>query len=190
MNASSGNVTVYGNNLCGNGTETSLPVTVNPVPPAPVITASWGQLISDAPAGNQWYFEGTIIPGATGQYYNATQIGHYWDVVTLNSCSSDTSNHIYILIIGIRENSGEWGAGLYPNPGDGLFSLQISSNRQLSFDVLVYNNLGVMVRSFKDLITSGSGAHLLDLRSEPDGVYTIVFRNEASSIIKKVIINK
>jgi hypothetical protein len=183
-------VTVYGNNLCGNGISSSLAVTVNPIPPTPVITASWASLSSDAPAGNQWYLEGTMIPGATGQYYIATQIGHYWDVVTLNGCSSDTSNHIYILIIGIQDKNTGTLVDLYPNPGDGLFLLQVLTKQAMTFDIAVYNNLGVNIRSFNHFNVNSSMSQILDLSSEPAGVYTIILRTNDGIITRKLVINK
>ncbi len=71
--AVSGNITVYGSNSCGNGpVSPNFSVTVNPVPPTPVVNIEGDSLHSSAPAGNQWYFEGNLIPGATGQIYVMT----------------------------------------------------------------------------------------------------------------------
>ena len=54
--AVSGDITVTGTNSCGNGVASpAFPVTVNEVPPAPVIEASGEILTSSAPEGNQWY---------------------------------------------------------------------------------------------------------------------------------------
>ena len=70
---------------CGaSATRTGIAVTVNPIPPAPVVINTGDTLHSNAPYGNQWYFEGTLIVGATAQTYVATQDGYYWDVVTIN----------------------------------------------------------------------------------------------------------
>ena len=51
------------------------PVTVNPNPETLVITVNEDDfiLISNAPNGNQWYFNGAPIQGATGQSH---QLGY------------------------------------------------------------------------------------------------------------------
>ncbi|MEI8005394.1 MAG: hypothetical protein WCI48_04245, partial [Bacteroidota bacterium] len=105
-NGVSGTISVAGNDLCGNGATSSLTLTVNPIPPTPVITASGNVLTSSAVSGNQWYHDGTAVSGATGQTYivPANQPGWYWTEVTLLGCYSDTSNHLYIRGVGVAEN--------------------------------------------------------------------------------------
>ena len=189
--AVSGNITVYGMNSCGNGTVSpNFAVMVNPIPPAPVIGALGDTLASTTPLGNQWYFEGTPILGATGQIYIATQTGHYWDVVTLNSCSSDTSNHVYIVITGIIEISRGNTVTIYPNPSDGQFTLVISSTEPQTFDLSIVNNLGMTIFESKDLNVKGTLKKTIDLRPTPEGVYTILLKNNEQHIVKKIIINK
>ena len=121
--ASSGNVTVYGTNNCGNGNVSpNFAVMVYAIPPAPVITLSGDTLSSSAPAGNQWYMDGTLLPGATGQTCIATLTGHYTDVVTLNNCSSVPSNDIYFVKTGIQPLQAT-DISIYPVPNEGQFIL-------------------------------------------------------------------
>jgi photosystem II stability/assembly factor-like uncharacterized protein len=189
-NASSGNMSVYGNNLCGNGTESSLPVTINPIPPTPFITQNWYVLGSNAPSGNQWYWEGTQIPGATTQYYTATQNGHFWDVVTLYGCSSDTSNHIYIVDVGISDKNQSLSVDLYPSPNNGLFTIQVTTSHQYNIHLDLYNSLGVNIYSESDIKVTGMVKKIVDLQSEPNGVYTIVLRNNGYVNTRKFVINR
>ena len=119
--AVSGNITVLGTNAWGNGVVSpDFAVSVNATPPKPLVTNTGTTLYSDAPAGNQWYFEGTLIPGATAQTYVATQDGYYWTIVTLNGCVSDSSNHKLILTTGFGSHSSSE-INLYPVPNDGQF---------------------------------------------------------------------
>jgi hypothetical protein len=186
----SGMITVNGTNSCGNGAVSpDFTVTVNPVPPTPVITLDLtGQLMSNATAGNQWYFEGTAISGATGQTYIPMQSGNYTCIVTLNGCSSAVSNEIYVVMTGMENLSDDRTVTLYPNPSNGQFTIRIHTVKQEKYDLKVTNNLGLSVYEQKDVTGNGSKEQNLDLRSVPAGVYWVVFRNDNANIIKKIII--
>jgi hypothetical protein len=188
--AVSGIITVLGTNTCGNGIlSPDFAVTVNPVPPAPVITMGpTGELMSNAPAGNQWYFEGTAIAGATGQTYIPVQSGNYTCIVTLYGCSSGVSNEIYVVMTGMENHNDDMTITLYPNPNDGHFTIQVHAVKQEKYDLTVINNLGISVYEQKDNPVNGSSGQILDLRSVPAGVYWVVLRNDKTNIIKKIII--
>jgi hypothetical protein len=187
--AVSGDITVTGTNSCGNGIASpAFPVTVNEVPPAPVIEASGEILTSSAPEGNQWYFEGNAIPGATGQVYVATQSGNYTCIVTLNGCSSAVSNEIYVVITGIDPAQ----SGLFsvrPVPNDGRFTVSMTTSSQQIFTIRVFNNLGAMVLETPGIEVKGTVEKLIDLRPAAAGIYTIVIWNEDLRIIRKVLVN-
>ena len=190
-NATSGTITAYGNNLCGNGASSNLSVTVNPIPPAPVITASGYVLTSNAAAGNQWYHDGTAVAGATDQTYTvpASASGWYWTIVTLNACSSDTSNHKYIMGVGIGEhNPGV--VTIHPVPSDGHFSITINSEKEISYKLDIYNSLGVKVYGERTITVTGTMVTPVDLSSVPGGLYTLILRNGDNQITRKIIINK
>ena len=188
--AASGNITVLGTNSCGNGAVSpNFALAVNPVPVAPVITSSGYDLSSDAPAGNQWYMDGSPISGATSQTYTATQSGEYWDVVTLADCSSDTSNHIFIVIIGMDElQTGT--IAVYPNPNDGQFTVKISSADQETYTISVVNSIGLTVFGVTDIVAKGTIEKKIDLRPVPAGIYYVTIKNSESIVVKKILVNK
>ncbi|MCX6251866.1 MAG: T9SS type A sorting domain-containing protein [Bacteroidetes bacterium] len=193
LDAVSGFITVFGSNECGNGgVSTAFGVMVNPIPPAPVIqyVELTGELSSDAPSGNQWYFEGALIPGATAQTYTPLQTGHYTDIVTINGCNSPVSNDIYFLMTGIEPLFYGSNVSVYPNPGDGLFTLIISTKEQVTLDLSVVNNLGVTIYEKKDINIKGAQSNALDLRSQPDGVYSVILKNNNIHILKKIVISR
>ncbi|MCX6252057.1 MAG: T9SS type A sorting domain-containing protein [Bacteroidetes bacterium] len=191
--AVSGNFSVAGTNSCGDGTASpDYAVSVNPVPPTPVITlvATGDALTSDALAGNQWYLDGILIPGATSQTYVPTQTGHYTVVVTINGCSSAVSNDIYFVMTGIEPLVNGSSVSVYPNPGDGLFTLNITTKELMTLDLSVVNNLGITIYQQKDLKIKGTQSSSLDLRSQPDGVYSIILKNNNKHMLKKIVINR
>jgi hypothetical protein len=189
-NAVSGNITVLGTNSCGNGTiSPNFAVTVNPIPPTPVITNVGMTLNSSAVAGNQWYDKSGLITGATGQTYVVTNFGDYWDVVTLNGCSSDTSNHIIFPVVGIVQNSSAV-INLYPVPNEGMFNVSITTASEESFSISVYNTLGVKIYKEAKVIVNGSLQKMIDLRPVPNGVYTVIFEDSMNQVVKKIVVNK
>jgi hypothetical protein len=175
---------------CGaSATRTDMTVTVNPIPPAPVVTNTEDTLHSSAPEGNQWYFEGTLIAGATSQTYIATQSGYYWDMVTLNGCSSDTSNHKLIVISGLDSYSS--GAIIvYPVPNNGMFYVSITTASEEYLYIKVYNCLGAMIREEEKVDVKGSIQKMIDLRPVPGGVYIVIFENRQNQVVKKIIVKK
>ncbi|MFZ4562593.1 MAG: T9SS type A sorting domain-containing protein, partial [Bacteroidales bacterium] len=194
LNAASGNITVYGNNFCGNGPSSSLPVTVNPIPAPPIVTALGDTLTSNAQQGNQWYYSptqggsGSAIQGATDPTYLATVTGWYWSQVTLYECVSDTSNHEYVLITGIEEMPGVRFV-VYPVPNDGIFMTEITTTDERTFDMQIFDQIGKMIYEKRKIRVQGKFEQKVDLRPIPVGIYTIVFRNEGGLVIRKMLIS-
>ncbi|MDP4280597.1 MAG: T9SS type A sorting domain-containing protein [Bacteroidota bacterium] len=190
--ATSGNVTVYASNSCGDGQSSSMPVSVNPIPPAPVITLNYMTILSSNTAtGNQWYKDGSAITGATGQTWNCqlTGNGWYWDVVSLEGCSSDTSNNIYVIVEGIG-NYPENTFSIYPNPSNGRFFILGNGSISGNFDMYVINSIGAKVYSAKDININRRTPATIDLSSLTTGLYSVILQNNNIWIIKKVLIEK
>ncbi len=190
-NAVSGNITVAGNNSCGNGAVSpGFAVTVTPVPAAPVVTATGNVLHSSVSGGNQWYREGTgAIAGATGQNYTAILSGWYWTVVTVNGCISMESNHVYIVLTGQEEMESSK-VSVYPIPNDGKFMVAIDSPVQTVYSVAVYNQLGAKLFELSNVTVTGSFEKEIDLRPVPNGIYSVTFRNKSNQVVRKVLINR
>jgi hypothetical protein len=157
-----------------------------------VITAVVNTLQSSASSGNQWYFNGTLIPGATEQTYIADQSGDYTCIVTLNGCSSAVSNVINIIITGTGAMNVAGTINVYPNPNDGQFVLLIegSSAQETTYDLFVVNSLGVKIFELDELKVKGNFRKNIDLRPAPKGIYTIILRNNDQNVLRKIIVNK
>ena len=190
MNALSGNISVYGSNACGNGVISPLfIVTVNPIPENPLISVAGEILTSNVVSGNQWYFEGNPVAGATGQTHVAGLSGLYWDVITLNGCSSDTSNNIYVALTGINE-LGKSRIVVYPVPNDGHFTVSINDHRISTCSIMVYNSVGLSVYKSRIIEVKGITLKTIDLHSVPDGVYSVLITINNEKIVKRIIVNR
>ena len=189
--AGTGVVTVKGTNTCGNGAISSnFNVTLNTIPAAPVVTVNGAVLTSSAASGNQWYYAGNAIAGATNQTYTVTHnTGYYWCVVTTNGCASPISNKVWVVVTGQQELQGS-NFNVYPVPNDGRFTVSITSPVQEAFTVQVFNQLGAKVFELNDLQVNGTVEKQVDLRPIANGIYSVVFLNSEHKVVKKVIVNK
>jgi hypothetical protein len=162
---------------------------VNPVPATPFVTNDGHLLFSTAPLGNQWYYNGAPISGATGQIYDAnlSGTGYFWTVVTLAGCSSDTSNHKFFSN-GIDPHPS-FTINVYPTPNNGIFNISITSSTNETFTLSVYNCLGVKIYEETNVEVDHSLQKVVDLRPLPNGVYTLILKNTKSQITRKIVVN-
>ena len=171
LSAVSGSVTVKGNNTCGDGAISTLPITVHAKPATPVITFDGTVLHSNVSNGNQWYNQNGLINGATGQNYTPVINGDYYVIVTTNGCSSDPSNSINVVTIGIEQIDLNRSIKIYPNPATDEIIFELAGNKGI-LDFEIFNSIGQFV----------SQGHLLEKISVQTtnfnpGVYLIRFKN-------------
>ena len=187
--ASSGSVSVQGTNSCGNGDVSSLlSISLNSIPSNPVITLSGDTLTSSSPTGNQWYQNGILIIGATSQTYVASSTGHYWDVVTVSNCVSDSSNHIYIVITGFHGYSQENNVDVFPNPNNGSFTISMNFSNEGMYNLSIFNVVGMKVYELNNFHINGQTKKNIDLGSVPAGVYNLVIENNGFKTIRKIVV--
>src|SRR6185436_1113654 len=101
---------------------------VHAAPAIPAITQSTDTLYSTAATTYQWYFNGQLIPGATSQYYVATQTGNYVVRITdANGCVYQYSaTYHYAGPTGLHEMENNSGILVYPNPTTGFIKINNS----------------------------------------------------------------
>ena len=188
--AVSGGITVAGHNLCGNGIiSAAFNVTVNSTPPTPVISQIGITLSSNAPTGNQWYKNGVIINGATATTYEVTENATYSSIITINGCSSEPSNSLVVVNVGITNPSaGQF--EIFPVPSDGLFTAILASPSAEIFTIRVFNNIGILVFEKKDVQVNGTANQTIDLRPVPSGIYTVTFTSGTSQVVRKIMIKQ
>jgi hypothetical protein len=155
-----------------------------PVPDQPEITVYFTELISSSCCGNQWYKEGVLIPGATGQTYDVTVNGQYFVVVTINGCSSVPSEPVD-MIVGIDENN-TGSLAFYPNPANEKVNIMLSPDRTGDLEVLLFSPSGSLINRYK--AENAGPITTLDVSILPPGLYFLVLSTENSKKATKLII--
>ncbi|MEZ4798217.1 MAG: hypothetical protein R2809_00270 [Flavobacteriales bacterium] len=104
--------TATGNNggICS--ASTSIEIVVNQTPEVPVITSFFGGMVSSSNTGNQWYFNGELMEGETGQTLLSTAPGDYYVVVSNGDCSA--TSEVFSIITNVEELN--LNSKIYPNP--------------------------------------------------------------------------
>ena len=170
-------------------TSNQVTMTINQIPDTPVVTSNGDTLNSSALAGNQWYFQGNPISGATGQTHVATLTGWYWSIVTVNGCPSDTSNHEYVIITGIEEIAAT-SVRVFPVPNNGEFTVSINTPVPQRFTLLIYNWLGQKIGSPVEMNVNTNYELEIDLRPVPGGIYMLEIKNSEQCIVRKILVNR
>jgi len=101
-------------------TQTALRALVEEIIPvkldAPEITLIGDQLQSNYPSGNQWFFNGNAIPGATAAVFTPNQNGVYSvRHISVEGCEVSSENFTFTGV-GIGETAELPGLSIFPNP--------------------------------------------------------------------------
>ncbi|WP_417609372.1 HYR domain-containing protein [Owenweeksia hongkongensis] len=169
----------------------SISVTVLPQPIKPVVSRIGSTTLS---TGNyntyQWYRDGVLIPGATNQNYAYNLGGNYQVMVTNNSGCENYSDGMVVGQagggIGIEENLfGD--LDLYPNPSNGVITIDINRNELEELSLVIFNTAGKMVYELTEQ-TSYEGKLSIDLSHLPDATYMLRITSGGEVAVKRVVI--
>jgi PKD repeat protein/photosystem II stability/assembly factor-like uncharacterized protein len=169
---------------------TSLPVDIYVFPAigTPTIYIVGDTLFSSASTGNQWYFNGSPISGATDSLYIPTVIGgsYYVVVSDTNGVCSNTSS--VFLSIEEKDDIGI-SYSIYPNPNNGNGTLSIISENESPLLIEITDVIGKIVYSEKMTPKVKQQTDvLIDLGTDVKGVYLLKISNSKGSTSKKIVV--
>lgn len=188
-NACNGTISVYAiNGNCHGLPSPNKQIDVYPIPPAPVVTAHYDTLISSSAEGNQWYFQGQLIPGATEKTHFAIMIGNYSVIVTLNNCSSEVSNSVFMSPVGIKETETLQIFDIYPNPNQGNFTILLLSEKDKQSTLKLFSLSGKEVMEINMENQIQENEIKVSCMNISSGMYWLVLQNKLQMTVRKVII--
>ena len=182
-------VTVTNANGCS-ATSAPMDVIINSNPIPPTIQQFDDSLKSSATKGNQWYFNSSILPGDTDQYYLALQSGIYMVERTNGyGCSSFSApfNFTYIINVGIAESADNNSFSIYPNPATNELTFNTTSRPCCATAaVSIMNILGETLLSRSLSLGEGRG-EAIDISQLPAGMYFLQMKTESAIDTKRFI---
>ena len=168
-------------------TSDTVTVEVFPTPPTPSIsyTANDTVMTSSEATGNQWYFNGNMMPGETNQTLRPMNLGNYSvRIIDTNGCEGDMSPMQFYNSIGIEENLTDQIA-LYPNPTQGRVTLELNQIEVANLRVVDAKGRTVIDRE------GCTGVCELDLSETGSGIYQIIMiTTNGKQVIKRVVVSK
>ncbi|RYY33653.1 MAG: T9SS type A sorting domain-containing protein [Sphingobacteriaceae bacterium] len=198
--AAAGNfsVTVTNAQGCSSVASAVSTTSVNALPPVPVITRSGNILTSSAASGNQWYFEGVAIPGATSGMVSIGGFGAYTVRVTnASGCSSMSAVFNVDNFTGNRivlRNGDEFIYLIKPNPATTQASLDflLASSSKVSISLMSEKGNKVVTALTPRQLAAGPNTVRLDsyINQLPSGIYFVVYTINDEKVVDRLMIVK
>jgi PKD repeat protein len=180
-------VTLIATNSSGASTPVPNTITVNANPPVPTITIAGITLSSSALTGNQWYWNGVLINGATNQSCTATTNGLYTVVVTNSLGCFSTSAALDYSADGINSITDNTLLNIFPNPSNGMVTLSFAG-RSKHITIEVVNDLGQQI--YAEIINDCNNDcnKTIDMASFKKGIYLFRIVTDTAIYNKKVLL--
>ncbi|MDB4655296.1 T9SS type A sorting domain-containing protein, partial [Flavobacteriales bacterium] len=163
--------------------------------PIPTVISTTNGIISssnDTASSYQWYLNGAPIVDATDSYYCPRGSGNYYVVITdANGCTvtSTISEYTYDDNSPCATGIEEYGLTLdvFPNPSDGLFTVNYSLETQSNMKLTVFDLMGQQIID-NVLISSQNGITVIDLSNQADGIYSLRIELEDDKVLQQRLV--
>jgi PKD repeat protein/predicted nucleotidyltransferase len=165
-------------------------------PPKPVIYSNgpnvWYLVCSDTSAAKYiWYYNGKQIIGADNYLYLANRnYGQYWVTIANDKGCYNASDPVTIPtgITGIENVDPFANLKIYPNPGQGLFTVEMDNNLFGDLYISALDQNGKEILKTKLEKTTEFFSCQMDLSRRPKGICFITMSLKGFSINNKIII--
>jgi len=172
------------NSLSANDT-----VIVYPIPASPNLIVVGGSINSSATGNLQWYFNGTIIPGATQANLLYADTGLYTLSVT-NSFGCINSSTVNITTpSGVQTINNYQSLALYPNPVKNTLNISHKNAANIVLNIAITDINGAVVYQENQIGINTNSQVSIDISAFSNGVYFVsLFNNEINQQQKIVVI--
>ncbi len=202
VGAGLGNITVTPSNSCGYGTARILAVTPTTTPGQPStitgnVTPYYGtsenySVTNVADVTYTWVFPIAWVQTSGGNTNSVTvTIGSgsgYVICIPSNSCGDGTPRALAVAVygVGIKENNNENGLIIYPNPAEGIVSMNFKGYSG-EIKITINNAMGGLVHTENMVVGSDNYIKTIDMANYPNGVYYIQILNNGKLGVEKIV---
>jgi hypothetical protein len=130
----------------------------------------------------------TILVDSTGIGLHSAQINVL--VTDNNGCVGKDSVMVSFKICGGIEELAGIKVQVFPNPSNGLFTLEINTQKQETLDIAIISPTGETVYSNPGVRVSGFGTEKIDVSRLPQGTYLLQVSNRSGKMLIKTVIQK
>ena len=145
---------------------------------APTITKNGNILTSSAASGNQWYYNGALIAGATGASYTANAAGSYTVKLTVGTCTATSATTIVGVTFPLPYNNFTTTVVDETCRSSNNGSITITSARPLSYTASITANGQTTTQSFVDSYTLSNlqaGTYAICITADGNTSYKICY---------------
>ncbi|MCB2218923.1 MAG: DUF2271 domain-containing protein [Bacteroidetes bacterium] len=114
--------------------------------------------------------------------YNVNLTANYLE------CSDEENHEVSVPLVGLDQETEKERIGVYPNPAEGKFIVELSSKINQSGTIHVYNTRGSVIKRIETNPAFATGKYMIDLSNQPKGLYMIYFQNENEDYSTKILI--
>lgn len=140
----------------------------------PIITQKDSVLSSNFANGNQWYYEGNPIDGATGQTYVPQQSGNYKIGVTLTTGCTLFSEVYRYALKALHPDNSDIGLSVFPVPATTKLNVVFKApENDDNLTLTLVNNAGQIVYIQKQSVSAGEFSTTVDVSKQHTGTYIV-----------------
>jgi hypothetical protein len=121
------------------------------------------------------------------------------DVIVKFVTTSDNGNNLYLDNVNLSQssptgiskvNATQTSVNLFPNPTNGVTTLNINSAKNTNAKITVMNTLGQVVYTKEVSLNEGTNTLQIDAKEYASGVYNVMVNTDNGSIVKKLNVTK
>lgn len=155
----------------------------------PIITQNLATLSSNFATGNQWYENGSIVSGATGQTYTPTTSGKFKLLVTLSTGCTDTSAS-FVYVVAPDKGNNDISLAEYPVPANDILNIIFTAKESNDLTISLINSVGRTVFSSKQTVAAGNFSTAINVEKQAAGTYVVKLVLGKKVYANKIIIRR